>query len=364
VVLYEMLAGKKPFDGATYAEIITQHLFEQVPDVREFNADVPPHVIDVIKKMMAKEPADRFPDLDTAIHALGAPASKKEGDAVRTQMVSLAKSGPQKKIRMSVPMSPIPVTKKSPPPAPTVIEDRAKPAEKRRTGLWIGIAATLVLLAGGGGYYAKVLNPSLLDKAIVTPAGTTAGTTQDSVTPPVAPTPGPVAVTPAADSLAANNVIAVVDSAKIREDSVREVRAARAKARADSLRIATAVKAAEKRIADSIARVARAAEATKQSESTVSRLGSAPGASVVAAPQAPAVPQTATIRIGSRTPSAGLYIENTIEGVISVARDVTVPAGKPVKISVRAPGCAPWDTTITVLPGTSNRIGNRQAKCD
>jgi serine/threonine protein kinase len=363
VVLYEMLAGKKPFDGATYAEIITQHLFEQVPDVRELNADVPPHVVDVVKKMMAKDPADRFPDLDTAIHALGAPTSKKEGDAVRTQMVNLAKSGPQKRIsKMNVPMSPIPVTKKAPPPAPTVVENQAKPAVKKsRAGLWIGIAATLVLLAGGGGYYAKVLNPGILDKAIVTPAGRT----QDSVTPPpVAPTPAPVAVAPPADSSAANNAVAVVDSAKVREDSVREARAARAKARADSLRIASAVKAAEKRIADSIARVARAAEATKQSESTVSRIGGAPAASVVAAPPAPAVPQTATIRIGSRTPSAGLYIENTIEGVISVARDVTVPAGKPVKISVRAPGCAPWDTTITLLPGSNNRIGSRQAKCD
>src|ERR1051326_6669156 len=34
VVAFEMLTGRKPFNGSTYAEIITQHLFEQVPDVR------------------------------------------------------------------------------------------------------------------------------------------------------------------------------------------------------------------------------------------------------------------------------------------------------------------------------------------
>src|SRR6185503_19160512 len=128
---YEMLAGKKPFDGGTYAEIITQHLFEQPPDLRTINPDVPEHVVQAIAKMMAKDPADRFPDLDTAIHAFGAPVSKKEGDALRTQMISLAKSGPQKKIRMSVPMSPIPVTKKAPPPAATVIEPRAKPKSEK-----------------------------------------------------------------------------------------------------------------------------------------------------------------------------------------------------------------------------------------
>src|SRR5207249_4495267 len=113
VVAYEMLAGKKPFDGATYAEIITQHLFEQPPDLRAINASVPEHVVQVVKKMLAKDPADRYPDLDTAVHALGVPTSKTEGDKIRTQMISLAKSGAQKKLRLSQPMSPIPVTKKA-----------------------------------------------------------------------------------------------------------------------------------------------------------------------------------------------------------------------------------------------------------
>src|SRR5438552_8632232 len=85
VVAYEMLLGKKPFDGATYAEIITQHLFEAVPDLRQVNPEVPEHMRDALKKMMAKDPADRFPDLDTAIHSFGAPASQKAGDAPRTQ---------------------------------------------------------------------------------------------------------------------------------------------------------------------------------------------------------------------------------------------------------------------------------------
>jgi serine/threonine protein kinase len=176
IVAYEMLLGKKPFDGATYAEIITQHLFEPVPDLRAQRPEIPEHIAKVVHRMLAKDPAERYPNLEAAVTELGTP-HKKEGDVVRTQMISLVKNGPQKKVRMSVPMSPIPVTKKpSSPAARTVIERREPP--KRRTGM-IAAAAAAVLL--GGGYFgwnaiqsdpappASVVAPS------VTPAGTQAG---------------------------------------------------------------------------------------------------------------------------------------------------------------------------------------------
>jgi len=175
VVAYEMLVGKKPFDGATYAEIITQHLFEPPPDLRAIRPDIPEYVVDVIRKMMAKDPAERYPDCEAAAHALGTPPTKQSGDAVRTQMISLAKSGPQKKLRMSVPMSPIPVGKKPAAPAATAVEPaprvarpKAKPAgaaaaapeKSGGAGKWIGIAAVLLGVAGGG-YYFGVMKPKL-----------------------------------------------------------------------------------------------------------------------------------------------------------------------------------------------------------
>src|SRR3954471_2498357 len=48
VVAYEMLTGKKPFDGATYAEIITQHLFETVPDIRTVRPDIPANFAETV----------------------------------------------------------------------------------------------------------------------------------------------------------------------------------------------------------------------------------------------------------------------------------------------------------------------------
>ncbi|HEX7939781.1 MAG TPA: protein kinase, partial [Gemmatimonadaceae bacterium] len=180
VVAYEMLTGKKPFDGGTYAEIITQHLFEAAPDPRTLKPDIPEGAVKVIQKMLAKDPADRYADCEEAAKAFAAVhvEAKKSGDVVRTQMISLAKSGPQKKVRMSVPMSPIPVQKKPAPPAVTAIEPaagaKAKPAAKAAkasaaaapteksgggAGKWIVLVAILLIAGGGGYYYMNFMKP-------------------------------------------------------------------------------------------------------------------------------------------------------------------------------------------------------------
>ena len=184
IVAYEMLLGKKPFDGATYAEIITQHLVEPVPDVRQLRPDVPEHIAAAVKRMLAKDPAERFHDLEAAATELGTPL-KKEGDVVRTQMISLVKNGPQKKVRMSVPMSPIPVTKRAAPTmvekegaeggAATVVERarraRPKPQTKSRSP-FLAVAAVLLLGVGGFiGWRATTRDKSDTKAPVVTPAG-------------------------------------------------------------------------------------------------------------------------------------------------------------------------------------------------
>jgi serine/threonine-protein kinase len=160
VVAYEMLLGRKPFDGATYAEIITQHLFEQPGDIRAARPDVPEHIAGAIMRMLAKDPAERFPDLDAVAHELGVP-QKTDGVVVRTEMISLAKNGPQKKVRMSVPISPVPMTKRNADPAaPTVVEKPARTRAARPAGASSSksrspmIAAAALILLGGGGFAA------------------------------------------------------------------------------------------------------------------------------------------------------------------------------------------------------------------
>jgi hypothetical protein len=369
VVAYEMLAGKKPFDGGTYAEIITQHLFEQPPGLRTINPEVPQHVEDAIKKMMAKDPGERFPDIDTAIHAFGTPPSKKEEGVVRTQMISLAKSGPQKKLRMSVPMSPIPTTKKREAPGATAIEPSAAPAKKGArpkpapaeaeaksggAGKW---AAIILLVLGGGGYFAYSQNmiPGLQKKPPQVAAAPQAA----------APTPGDSTTQAGAPEAAAP----VVDNAarlKFVNDSLAAVAIQRT---LDSAKAAdTERRLAAKRKADSIAEARRVAAATPRNTETSRPASGAPAAvqqapapqPVVQAP--PPTPQIGWVRIGTRTANAFLYVNGNLEAALSRVRYAQVPSGN-VRIQIRSEGCAPYDTNFTVLPGDSVTVGNRMAKC-
>ena len=59
-VLYEMLAGKAPFDGPTAVAVVAQHMTAPVPSVRAIRTTVPPVIDDVIIRAMAKERDERF----------------------------------------------------------------------------------------------------------------------------------------------------------------------------------------------------------------------------------------------------------------------------------------------------------------
>lgn len=59
VVLFELLAGRPPFDGRTAVEVIIKHQQEDVPSIRRFCPDLPQ--MDVfLQKAMAKAPGARF----------------------------------------------------------------------------------------------------------------------------------------------------------------------------------------------------------------------------------------------------------------------------------------------------------------
>jgi serine/threonine-protein kinase len=59
-VLYEMLAGDPPFTGATAQAIIARHLVDQPPAISTVRPTVTPAFEDVLEKVLAKVPADRY----------------------------------------------------------------------------------------------------------------------------------------------------------------------------------------------------------------------------------------------------------------------------------------------------------------
>jgi len=62
IVLYEMLTGKHPYgdETTTDAAMAVAHTQAPIPDVTEDNSDLPPAFAGVIRKVLAKTPADRY----------------------------------------------------------------------------------------------------------------------------------------------------------------------------------------------------------------------------------------------------------------------------------------------------------------
>jgi serine/threonine-protein kinase len=70
VVLYELLAGVPPFDGANVSELFMAILTDDPAPLRERRRDVPEALEHVVTIALKKEPERRFPDVSTLAQAL------------------------------------------------------------------------------------------------------------------------------------------------------------------------------------------------------------------------------------------------------------------------------------------------------
>ncbi|HEX8635046.1 MAG TPA: serine/threonine-protein kinase [Pyrinomonadaceae bacterium] len=59
VILYEMLAGRPPFDAPSATAIALKHVRETPPDIRELRLDTPPALAQLVADSLAKEPGAR-----------------------------------------------------------------------------------------------------------------------------------------------------------------------------------------------------------------------------------------------------------------------------------------------------------------
>ncbi len=72
MVLYEMLAGKVPFDGETPVTIALMHLEKEPVNVRCINMDIPKSLAYVTMKAIAKEPSKRYANIEAFLEDIHA----------------------------------------------------------------------------------------------------------------------------------------------------------------------------------------------------------------------------------------------------------------------------------------------------
>ena len=107
VMAYEMLIGRTPFAGDSVMTLLKAHLWDPPQPIREIRTELTPHLADTVMRMLAKAPADRWPDLSEFVRALDA-KNLPEDDDLRSQIIDLAKTGIANRLRISVPLSPVP----------------------------------------------------------------------------------------------------------------------------------------------------------------------------------------------------------------------------------------------------------------
>lgn len=80
ILLYELLAGERPFSGKSSLAIARKHLEEPPPPLAERRPDLAPPLIALVDRALAKDPAERFADAAAMRAALDAIEPALDGE--------------------------------------------------------------------------------------------------------------------------------------------------------------------------------------------------------------------------------------------------------------------------------------------
>ena len=72
-IMFEMLAGKTPFTGDTNMAVMAQHLHGTAPRLDKIDPSIPPQLAAIVATCLARDPSDRYADMDSLIQVLEHP---------------------------------------------------------------------------------------------------------------------------------------------------------------------------------------------------------------------------------------------------------------------------------------------------
>ena len=139
IVLYEMLTGEPPFEGPSL-EVMQAHVQTRPRPISVARPDCPQELQAAVFRMIAKDPAQRWPAMEDVIAAVGGPPLAHD-DPIRLQLAELAGSGKTGQLT-PVPGGP-PVSK----PTPTRVASLQVRPERRV--LLVGRSARFQAMARG-----------------------------------------------------------------------------------------------------------------------------------------------------------------------------------------------------------------------
>lgn len=87
VILYQLTAGRLPFDSDTPMSTVLMHIQEPVPKIRRFNPSVTPALEQMILRALEKEPGDRYQDVRTFNDAFQASVGGGEHPSAQTTRI-------------------------------------------------------------------------------------------------------------------------------------------------------------------------------------------------------------------------------------------------------------------------------------
>jgi WD40 repeat protein/serine/threonine protein kinase len=141
--LYYLLTARVPFPGGSLGQKLMRHQMREPQSLAELRPDLPPSVVAVVRKLMAKRPEDRFQtpaELATALEQVAA-----GGDGLE----SVALPPPPEPVRADTAEVWAAVLTPQPAQTPTSEQPPHRTAEARQLWRWLALGST-VLLAGVG----------------------------------------------------------------------------------------------------------------------------------------------------------------------------------------------------------------------
>jgi len=143
VVLYQMLTGERPFQGASAVDMISSILRDTPPPVTDRRAHLPPHLARIVRRCLEKGPRDRY-QTSRDVH--------NELRDLRAEISSAAPAG-------------------SPRSEPAVATVPERPAPRPKTGRRAVLAAAVALAVVGIAFYAARRSGSFRPLSSAFPAG-------------------------------------------------------------------------------------------------------------------------------------------------------------------------------------------------